>query len=46
MCGLGGGWETPDSWPDAVTGCVPTPMCSNIPDDSAIPEASGLKPKT
>ena len=45
MCGIDGVWDTPDTWPDAVTGCIPTAMCSNVPDDSSLPESSGWKLK-
>ncbi len=40
-CGTGGKWLAPTTWPDNVTGCLVTPMCSNIPN-IIIPNASGL----
>ena len=40
MCGIGGIWEVPGKWPDEVTGCVPSQVCT-VPDSGQIPSASG-----
>ena len=41
-CGIGGSWKVPSDWPDDVTGCVKTAMCTNIPKDAELPETSGI----
>ena len=41
LCGLDGAWEIPSEWPDLVTGCIATKLCSVIPDADSLPSGVG-----